>query len=453
MRKIGDRRVAIGNWRLVVACQKTLSYGRHALTLMFVLASVVGCDLLDVESPTRVPASVFDEPANGRLMVAGAIADFECAFDDYIVAGGLIGNELEDVQGFTPLWDYDRRSFTEFGGAFSTSDCTATFPGVYQTFSTARFAADRALEVLPTFSSQEVMGLDSLSAIAGAYAGYSYLLLGEGMCSAAVDAGPEISSQGMFAAAEGKFTDALAVAATVGLSDVTNMMFVGRARARINQGDRSGALGDAQQVPSGFVAFARYTQPEVRPSNRVWTMNQQIRAVSIEEDFRGLTFGGQPDLRTESVLAPEPGQDGSPLWTQSKYPSQSSPIPLARYEEAQLIIAEVQLGQSAVDIINTLHAAAGLPDFVPNDVNDDVEILGHVIEERRRELFLESHHLYDKIRFIEYATQNGIAPDQLNPNLPFTPASGEPFSKGGVYGTTTCLPLPLREKVNNPNIP
>ena len=297
------------------------------------------------------------------------------------------------------------------------------------------------------------MGLDSLIAVAGAYAGYSYLLLGESMCSAAVDAGPEISSQGMFAAAEGKFTDALAVAAANGMADVTNMMLVGRARARINQGDMSGALGDAQQIPSGFVTFARYTQPEVRPSNRIWSMNLQIRAISIESDFRGLTFGGQPDPRTLSVLDPVPGQDGSPRWLQRKYPSQSSSIPIARYEEAQLIIAEVQLGQNAVDIINTLHAAAGLPDFVPNDVNDDVEILGHVIEERRRELFLESHHLYDKIRFTEYATQNGMAPEQLNPSLPFTPAAGEPFSKGGVYGTTTCLPLPLAEKVNNPNIP
>ena len=422
--------------------------------LMSALVFAAACDLLEVESPARVPESLLDDPANARLVVAGAIADFECAFDDYIAAGGLIGDELEDVQGFSPLFDYDRRAFTEFGGTFATADCDSQFPGVYQTLSTARFGADRALEVLPTFSAQDVVGRDSLIATTGAYAGYSYLLLGEGMCSAAVDGGPEISSQGMFAAAEGKFTDALGVAQSVGLADVTNMVLVGRARSRINLGDNSGALADALQVPPGLVIYANYTQPEVRPSNRIWMMNVLERAVSIEGDFRDLTFGGQPDLRTASVLEPDPGQDGqSPRWTQSKYPSQGSPIPIARYEEAQLIIAEVQLGQNAVDIINTLHAAAGLPNFVPNDVNDDLEILGHVIEERRRELFLESHHLYDKIRFTEYATQNGMTADQLNPSLPFTPAAGEPFSKGGTYGNTTCLPLPLAETANNPNIP
>ncbi len=423
------------------------------VSLVVVLMSAAACDLLEVESPTRVPESLLEDPANARLSVAGVVADFGCAFDDYIVAGGLMGDELVDVQPFSSLWDYDRRAFTEVGGVFATDDCDSQFPGVYQTLSTARFVADRALEVLPTFAPQDVVGLDSLIATAGAYAGYSYLLLGEGMCSAAVDGGPEISAQGMFAAAEGRFTDALGVAQSVGLTNVTNMVLVGRARAQINQGNVSGALADAQQVPPGFVAFARYTQPEVRPSNRIWTTNLQLRYVSIEDDFQGLTFGGQPDSRTASVLQPDVGLDGqSPRWTQSKYPSQDSPIPIARYEEAQLIIAEVQLGQLAVDIINTLHAAAGLPSFVPNDVNDDVEILGHVIEERRRELFLESHHLYDKIRFTEYATQNGMTAVQLNPSLPFTPAAGEPFSKGGTYGTTTCLPLPLAEKNNNPNI-
>lgn len=422
--------------------------------LWSVLVLTMACDLLEVESPTRVPESLLDNPANARLAVAGAVADFECAFDDYLVAGGLIGDELVDVQGFSPMWDYDRRAFTDRGGVFATDDCDSQFPGVYQTLSTARFQADRALETLPTLSTQDVVGRDSLIATAGAYAGYSYLLLGEGMCSAAVDGGPEISSQGMFAIAEDKFSDALVLAQAGALSDLTNMILVGRARARINQRDQVGALADAQLVPSGFAWFARYAQPEVRPANRIWTTNLQLRFVSVEDDFQGLTFGGQPDPRVVAVMQPDPGHDGqSPRWTQSKYPTQSSPIPIARYEEAQLIIAEIQLGQNAVDIINTLHSTAGLADFVPNDVNDDVEILGHVIEERRRELFLESHHLYDKIRFTEYANQNGLTADQLNPSLPFTPTAGQPFGKGGTYGTTTCLPLPLAEKANNPNIP
>jgi hypothetical protein len=106
---------------------------------------------------------------------------------------------------------------------------------------------------------------------------------------------------------------------------------------------------------------------------------------------------------------------------------------LATWDEAQLIIAEAEGGVTAVMIINMFHDRAGLPPFVSID---EGEIRQHVIEERRRELFLESHHLGDIIRY----------------NLELEPATGTPFSKGGTYGTTTCLPLPEVETLNNPNI-
>jgi hypothetical protein len=64
--------------------------------------------------------------------------------------------------------------------------------------------------------------------------------------------------------------------------------------------------------------------------------------------------------------------------------------------------------------------------------------MDHVVQERGRELFLESHHFGDKIRL----------------NLPFTPAAGTayPPKAGGFYGDMTCFPLPDAERLNNPNI-
>ena len=37
-----------------------------------------------------------------------------------------------------------------------------------------------------------------------------------------------------------------------------------------------------------------------------------------------------------------------PFWRQEKYTRREAPIPIARYEEAQLIIAEIERGQTAV---------------------------------------------------------------------------------------------------------
>lgn len=122
------------------------------------------------------------------------------------------------------------------------------------------------------------------------------------------------------------------------------------------------------------------------------------------------------------------------LWTQSKYTSRDAPIPLASWQEAQLIIAEVSGGQTAVDIINTLHAARGLPDFAGGD---SATIMNQVIDERRRELFLQSQRFYDINRF----------------NLPLVPAPGTSYGyKGGFYGDMRCFPLPDVERDNNPTL-
>ena len=406
-----------------------------ALSVLSLAVFSVGCDtLLEVESPAAVDAEFLEQPENVGLLVTSAIADFECAFGEYVAAGGLMGNELWDGQLAARMWSYDRRDFTESGGVYATFTCADADPGVYQTLSTARFAADNAIGVLeanPTVPDQA-----TLLATANAYAGYSRLLLGEGMCSAAIDAGPELSSQQMFALAEERFTAAL----NGGPSDITNMALVGRARARLNQGNTAGADADAQMVPAGFVKNATYSAGSFRASNRVWTLNNRDERSSVESAFHDLMWKGVPDPRVTvvDVGRPAASDDLTPLWTQQKYQLQDSPIPIARYEEAQLIIAEVQGGAAALGIINALHVAAGLPNFDPA-VDGPVE--DHILQERQRELFLESHHFYDKIRL----------------NDPFLPVAGTPYqetgAKGGFYGSTTCLPLPLVEKDNNPNIP
>ena len=64
------------------------------------------------------------------------------------------------------------------------------------------------------------------------------------------------------------------------------------------------------------------------------------------------------------------------------------------------------------------------------------QVLDQIVDERRRELYLEGHRLGDLRRY----------------NLPVLPAAGTPFQAGGVYGTLTCFPLPDVERINNPNI-
>ena len=90
--------------------------------------------------------------------------------------------------------------------------------------------------------------------------------------------------------------------------------------------------------------------------------------------------------------------------------------------------------QARGNIINALRARSSTPAYT--GATDEASVMALLIEERRRELWLEGQHLFDTIRF----------------NITLQPATGTNFPKGGVYGNTKCLPLPNVERLNNPNL-
>jgi hypothetical protein len=222
---------------------------------------------------------------------------------------------------------------------------------------------------------------------------------------------------------------------------------VGRARARFNQGDAAGARADAALVPAGFVRDATYSGTGgARRENLVWTQMNRGLFSSVDPGFRGLTVGGVADSRVVVVDAGVNGHDNATrIWRAMKYGAISSSIPIASYDEAQLIIAEIDAESgtpagilSAEAIINGLRSRASLPPYV---AGTPAQTLADVREERRRELFLEGQRLGDIVRL----------------NITMTPAAGTAYPvKGGVYGSHTgsqlCLPLPDLERNNNPNM-
>jgi hypothetical protein len=413
-------------------------WGRAVAPLL--LAGLAACnldDVLSVEAPSRVLPSDLENPANARVIVNGVVADFECAFGAYVTVGGTIGEELHDSSIASQWWALDRRSFGPTGSIYSTAGCTGTSGGVYVPLSTARWQADNALRLLEGWTDEQVPGRSALLARAAAYGGYSYLLLGESMCSAAIDGGPEVSREQLFELAEQRFASAIAAAQAASNDTLLTLAYAGRARARLNLGQLAEAASDARQVPPGFVFNATFTANDPQRENQVYVANVRSLLVTVDDMYRTLSFAGVPDPRVQVTDGGRNGGDQETrMYFQTKYAGTGAPIPLARYEEAQLIIAEAEGGQVAVDIINELHDRAGLPRFASTDA---AEIQQQIIYERRAELFLESQHLGDLIRY----------------DLPLQPAAGTPYQrqKGGTYGGQLCLPLPDVERYNNPNIP
>jgi starch-binding outer membrane protein, SusD/RagB family len=336
-----------------------------AIALCLTLTACDDITSLDQEAPSRIPADSLERPENAPLLLQSAIGDFECALASYIVAAGLVGDELANSSGFNRLWEYDRRTVVPTNSVYSTTECGGD-PTVYTVLSTARYSADNALRLLDAATDEQVPDRTALTATAAAYAGYSLVLLGEGMCSAAIDVGPELTPAQLLTQAEARFTRAVDAGDAGGDGQILNLALLGRARARLGLGNLPGAAEDAALIPEGFLLEATYSTARARRENLVFTYVSLFLAGTVDVPFRDLAFEGVPDPRVPVVDAEMPGADGdTPAFLQAKYGGFDSPIPVARWEEAQLILAEAAVASGdvagAVGIINTLHDNAGLP--------------------------------------------------------------------------------------------
>ena len=261
---------------------------RSAVLMAGIIAACKG--LLDVQSPTRVPARNLEDPARAALLVQSAIADFECALANYVTATGVLTDELWASTPFTPN-NWDLRTVGS-GANYGTTDCAkyadgvlpAYFYGVYTPLSIARYQADFAFRLIDAFDDSLVPGGDTtkarLMATAAAYAGYSYTVFGEGMCQAAFDRGPALDSRDVLGIALQKFTTALSIAQAD--SSVVYMARVGRARVRTDLAVKADSVGDvalaallradaaaeARLVPPAFVRYANRATRGPPPGKR-----------------------------------------------------------------------------------------------------------------------------------------------------------------------------------------
>jgi len=413
----------------------TTKVGRNrggATAGLLMLAGIAGCDaLLEVKLPGQVAAEALSNPALAEAMLTGVIAEFECGFNEYALLGAVVTDELETASAYQAYNRSDARSqsIQDYGAAECSNVQFNVAFSPYLPLHRARAHGEDTYKRISEFDG--LANREAMLARAAVYVGYSLVLLGEGYCSTALDGGPALPPAEIAAIAEQRFTTAITHAQAAGATDIRHLATIGRARARLNKGDRPGALSDAQSIPAGFNYNVERGTQTVQRQNRFVQSNNLNGHSSVDPAFRDLKIDGVPDPRVRVVFSGGNGQDGlTRLWVQEKYANLSSPISLGSWREAQLIIAEVAEGQGSVAAINRLRDRVGLPHF---SSTDPVVIRNQMIEERRRELFLQGHRLGDFLRY-DLPWQQGAT------------HKGEPF------GSVTCLPMMLAESLTNPNV-
>src|SRR6185503_19369001 len=335
------------------------------IVALAMFASACG-DILSLKqsNPSQIDASTLYVPANAQLLVNGAIGDFECAFTRYVTGSGILSDEIAAAIGNTVNFNYDRRLVTPADVYAGSCTSGAQQPAFYTALSTARADADTAHARFEEWTDEQVKDRVKLMGQLSTYAGYSLVILGEGMCSAAINVGPELTSAQLFSEAKLRFDKAITEATTANDAATLNLARLGRARALLNLGDLPNAAIDAATIPASFVANISMDATNTRRQNIVFVHITQSFFGTVDPSFRNVLLDNAPDPR---VAVTNSGRTGSaantPIWTPNKYPLVNSPIPLAKYAEAQLIIAEARIAANdlagAATAINNARNSGG----------------------------------------------------------------------------------------------
>jgi hypothetical protein len=405
------------------------------LTAAFLTATVVttsACDrLLSVDNPANVPIDALADPGLMPTLESGAIGTFQCAFANYVATVGVLSGEYWVSSNFVDSHPWEWRGVVQIKGTGgSCPGRTATSLGFYTPMQQARFQLEDLFKRASEFTDEQVPNRQRMMTEARAYGAYALLILAETMCDMTVDGGPKLTSAEAFKMAEDKFTEAITLATALGDNSLKNMAIVGRARARLDLNKLSEAAADARLVPAGFVRNAEFnasTSTQAR-ENRIFNLTFTNLYISVAPPYQGLTVDGKPDPRVPVLDLKKNGQDTqTPYFQQQLYKTVSSPMPIASYAEAQLILAEASSDQ--VEKLAALNRVRALSNISPlaGPVTDAI-----IIEERRRQLFSQGQRYTDMLR----------------KKLPFQTGTNR---KGQTYSDLTCIPLPDIETQNNPN--
>ena len=431
----------------------------RALILVSALG-IAGCDLdkiLQVEPATLIPATEIESPANAALLVNGAAADFDCAFNSYAAATALITGEFVDALQTADRWPYHQRTIAPSQSRYSTSSCTAL--GLYAPLQGSRVSASNIRSLLEGWTDVQVPNRQLLIARAQVYEGWAQLLLAETFAEVVFSSvngedvawGTIITRAQALDSAIARLGTAITTAAAVGgvsADSIRYFALIGRARAQHSRAyitnattpDLTGARADAALVPVAFQWRTTASGTIARRNNRIFqesnpTVTQQ--SSSVGPYYRTLA---DPRVPVQNRNINSQGTN-VPQWSQLKYTLVSSPLPVATGTEMQLLIAEADrtggtCAASTQVILTSMRTAGGQGAYVA--CTSAAADLAEIQDQRRRALWLQGTYFGDVVRY----------------NIALSPVQGTPTPWGQQYGphagSAQLLPLPDVERLNNP---
>lgn len=428
------------------------------LLLVFGLAgTAAGCEsLLDVDNPATYAAEDLNDPAVIPVLVNGVVGRFQAGYDDLALNSAIITDEAVSGNNFETVQRLDLR------GADPLNSGDVYLPLQYTRAAADSFEA-RLVRIGPD-SANRSLGVARIQA----YGAITYALMGEFLCSAPIDPNSgAISPDSMFKLAMDRANRAIATAtafkaaggAAARADSLINFARVSGARAALNLGLKSQAVAFAAPVATMTAGFEFRSFYDAVNSNNVFfgSTTGTNRNLGVDIAFRNLNDtrvrynrggGLGHDQRTQLFSPFQPtsfsGFTGgaNPDVSGAAFTREAS-IRISSKLEAQYIVAESE-GPNATNIafLNARAAAGTVPGGTAPVLAADAsqaQYISFLIDQRRRDFFLDGHRIGDLRRYIRLYNQD------------FFPTGVHPTPARGNYGTGVCFTPTVAEEVGNPN--
>ena len=448
---------------MIISLRKAARTAALGLVAVGAVACSTADKLLEVSNPEELDESLLQDEALKKVLVAGAIGDFQDAYSDPFVWRGSMFTD-EQITGIN--WEQTARLSQRIVN-YDEGDADLMFSSL----SRARAQGDSVSSRLKNGLSDSPSDDPDLATTL-AYAGYSYIVLADAMCEATVNVGSTIHQPlELYQFAVDRFTEALSIATAAGEEDLVSMINVGLSRAQLNLGNAAQAMAAATQVPEGFYWWVEYNENDNRTYNvleaRISGANHSL---GVHPHFiaGGPQNFGVQDLET---FLTDPRVQHEPSWSTghnalTKLYKPKSGLMFSNYngetfaEDGDPAIYERGTDIAMASYIEAMHnyyEAAGPDGTGPMGTTlefvnarrafgnqDPVNLSGDALmdelrEQRGRDLFMGGYRLGDLRRWLR-------AGDDL------FPSGTHPTEQWGEYGDATCYPLPKEEYEGNPNI-
>jgi hypothetical protein len=229
----------------------------------------------------------------------------------------------------------------------------------------------------------------------------------------------------------------LTAAQTTEANNLKNSAQVVIARAKLQKGDKAGAIAAAALVPAGFSYSILHIDNTSQRGlgNQVWSFSESRLSIVVGPEFRAIADSGDTRVKYTNTGRLAQGNNLT-FYRQEKHPGWAAPMRFASRLEADYIVEEAnQNPVTMLTFINARRAAGARPAY--GGATDITSLNAALMREKSVDFWLEGHEMRDFRR---------------NPTIyPFVLPTGNNYYNPalGPVGTDVCWPVPFTEKDRN----